>query len=73
MHTFRRHNRPAPFLTPHNRQDNVGFVNAGSADASPRIMPAFRKGLNQTGYVESKNVNFEYHWVETTTSIPKPF
>jgi hypothetical protein len=27
-------------------------------------MPAFRKGLNQTGDVEGKNVTVEYHWVE---------
>ena len=27
-------------------------------------MAAFRKGLNETGYVEDENVTVEYHWVE---------
>ena len=40
----------------------VGFLTAGSADAAR--VAAFRKGLNQTGYVEGKNVTVEYHWVE---------
>ena len=37
----------------------VGFVNAGSPD--PPLAPAFRKGLNEAGYVEGQNV---YHWLE---------
>jgi len=40
----------------------VGFVNAGSSDAS--LAAAFRKGLNEAGYVESQNVTVEYHWLE---------
>ena len=40
----------------------VGFVNAGSPDAS--LVAGFRKGLNETGYVEGQNVTVEYHWLE---------
>jgi len=40
----------------------VGFVNAGSSDA--RGLAAFRKGLNEAGYVEGQNVRVEYHWLE---------
>ena len=42
----------------------VGFINGGSADASARCVAAFRKGLNETGYVEGQNVTVEYHWLE---------
>jgi len=40
----------------------VGFVNGGSSVAS--WSKAFRKGLNETGYVEGQNVAVEYHWLE---------
>ena len=42
----------------------VGFVSGGSADASVGNVAAFRKGLNEAGYVESQNVTVEYHWLE---------
>src|ERR1019366_6806788 len=42
----------------------VGFVRTGSADANERYVAAFRKGLNETGYVEGQNVSVEYHWLE---------
>ena len=42
----------------------VAFINAGSADANPRNVAAFRKGLGETGYVERENVTLEYHWLE---------
>jgi len=41
----------------------IGFVNAGSEDALSRSLPAFRKGLNETGYVEGENVTVEYQWL----------
>src|ERR1700676_3709100 len=41
----------------------VGFIRDGSADASARFAAAFRKGLNETGYVEGENVTVEYHWL----------
>src|SRR5262249_51676826 len=39
-----------------------GFVNAGSSEAP--FAAAFRKGLNEAGYVESQNVTVEYHWLD---------
>ena len=42
----------------------VGFVRDGSADVSVRFAAAFRKGLNETGYVEGQTVTVEYHWLE---------
>jgi putative ABC transport system substrate-binding protein len=42
----------------------VGFVSGGSADASSHYAVAFRKGLNEGGYVDGQNVTVEYHWLE---------
>src|SRR4029453_12224231 len=42
----------------------VGVIDGGSADAPPPWVIRFRKGLNETGYVEGKNVTVEYHWLE---------
>jgi len=42
----------------------IGFVSAGSADASAGDVAAFRKGLAETGFVEGQNVTVEYHWLE---------
>jgi putative tryptophan/tyrosine transport system substrate-binding protein len=42
----------------------VGFIRDGSGDANARYAAAFRKGLNETGYVEGQNVTVEYHWLE---------
>jgi len=40
----------------------VGFIRDGSADPNARYVAAFRKGLNETGYVEGQNVKVEYRW-----------
>ena len=42
----------------------IALVSGRSADASARVATAFRKGLNETGYVEGQNVTVEYHWLE---------
>jgi putative ABC transport system substrate-binding protein len=41
----------------------VGFVNGRSPEDSVRIAAAFRKGLNETGFVEGQAVMVEYHWL----------
>jgi putative ABC transport system substrate-binding protein len=42
----------------------IAFISGGSADASAARVVAFRKGLNETGYVEGQTVTVEYHWLE---------
>src|SRR5262245_52786058 len=41
----------------------VGFVNARTPEAAVRPTGAFRRGLNEAGYVEGQNVTVEYHWL----------
>ena len=42
----------------------IGYIDAGSADASADNAAAFRRGLGETGYVEGRNATVEYHWLE---------
>ena len=42
----------------------VALIRDGSADTSARYVAAFRKGMNEAGYVEGQNVTVEYHWLE---------
>jgi putative tryptophan/tyrosine transport system substrate-binding protein len=42
----------------------VGLVSPRSPEDAARLGAAFRKGLNETGYVEGQNVMVEYHWLE---------
>jgi putative ABC transport system substrate-binding protein len=42
----------------------IGLINGGSADGSASRAALFRKGLNETGYVDGHNVTVEYHWLE---------
>jgi putative tryptophan/tyrosine transport system substrate-binding protein len=42
----------------------VALVNLRSAKASVRLANAFRKGLDEAGYVEGQNVTVEYDWLD---------
>jgi len=42
----------------------VGFLHGASADGAAYQVTAFRQGLDQTGYVEGRNVTIEYRWAE---------
>jgi putative ABC transport system substrate-binding protein len=40
----------------------IGYLGAGSPGASTNLVAAFRKGLSEVGYVESRNVAIEFRW-----------
>jgi putative ABC transport system substrate-binding protein len=40
----------------------IGFLNGGSPDGYAPYVTGFLHGLNETGYVEGKNVTMEYRW-----------
>jgi putative ABC transport system substrate-binding protein len=42
----------------------VGYLNAGAPAPSAYLVAAFRQGLNETGFVEGRNVAIEYRWAE---------
>jgi putative ABC transport system substrate-binding protein len=42
----------------------IGFLGSGSPEPDDLRLAAFRRGLNETGYVEGQNVAIEYRWAE---------
>src|SRR6516225_4584561 len=42
----------------------VAFVSGRSSGDSARAGGAFRRGLGEFGYVESRNLTVEYHWLD---------
>src|SRR5262245_23246972 len=42
----------------------IGFLNSTSLDGYRPMLNAFRKGLQESGYIEGRNVAIEYRWAE---------
>jgi putative ABC transport system substrate-binding protein len=40
----------------------IGFFRHTSADGSAHLLPGLRRGLNEAGYIEGKNLAIEYRW-----------
>jgi putative ABC transport system substrate-binding protein len=47
----------------------VGYLQSASAAAFENLIPAFRKGLSEAGFVEGQNVAIEYRWAEGHNDI----
>ena len=43
----------------------VGWLYAGAPAAIAHLMPGFRQGLNDTGFIEGQNVTIEYRFAES--------
>jgi hypothetical protein len=55
----------------------IGFLSSVSPGPWTDLVAAFRKGLNEAGFVEGQNVAIEYCWAEgrkggTTAFLPWP-
>jgi putative ABC transport system substrate-binding protein len=46
------------------RMPVVGFLDSGSPQSGAFRVAPIRQGLNESGYVEGRNVAFEYRWAE---------
>ena len=49
----------------------IGFVRLGSAASHAGRVKALRIGLRDLGYVEGKNIAFEFRWAETVEQLSK--
>jgi putative tryptophan/tyrosine transport system substrate-binding protein len=47
----------------------IGYLHSASAAAFVNLMPAFREGLSEAGFVEGQNVAIEYRWAEGHNDI----
>src|SRR5437764_12334503 len=42
----------------------IGFLHSVTPESYAPMVAAFRQGLKEAGYLESKNVTIEYRWAE---------
>src|SRR5215475_8288751 len=42
----------------------IGFLTSGSPSMFERFLVGFRRGLEETGHFEHRNVGIEYRWAE---------
>jgi putative ABC transport system substrate-binding protein len=42
----------------------IGFLHPATAETSAQVVTAFRRGLDETGYVEGRNAALEFRWAD---------
>jgi putative tryptophan/tyrosine transport system substrate-binding protein len=55
---------PAAARAPQPAMPVIGFLHPTSLEAFAENLRGFRRGLNETGYVEGENVAFEFRWAD---------
>src|SRR5436305_15100400 len=46
----------------------IGFLNTATPSSYAPMAAAFRQGLSEVGYVEGRNVAFEYRWADNQSA-----
>ena len=54
------------------RMKVVGILRAVPPDMYPHLLVAFRQALNETGFVEGRNVAIEHRWTAGRYEEPRP-
>src|SRR5436190_1145022 len=49
----------------------IGFLRLGPPPSSAKRVEALRTGLRELGYVEDKNIAFEFRWAETVEQLSR--
>ena len=50
----------------------IGFLHSGSPEVTPSLVAGFRRGLNETGFVDGRNVTIEFRWGQNdNTRLPE--
>src|SRR6516225_1775688 len=49
------------------RLPTIGFLHGDFSESNEHRIAAFRKGLNETGYIDSENVAIEFRWAHDQT------
>jgi putative ABC transport system substrate-binding protein len=49
------------------RLPTIGFLHGGFSESNEHRITAFRKGLNETGYIDGENVAIEFRWAHDQT------
>src|SRR3954451_2059169 len=63
---------PVAARAQHPTMPVIGYLSFGSPAPFVHFTTAFRKGLEEGGYVDGKNVVIEYRWAENQTSKLDP-
>jgi putative ABC transport system substrate-binding protein len=55
---------PLPLIAQQRAMPEIGFLGARTPQADVQLVAALRRGLNDTGYVEGRNVAIEFRWAD---------
>ena len=53
---------PVPLSGQQSAVPAIGYLSSGSPDPDSYRLVGLRRGLNEAGYVEGRNVGIEYRW-----------
>src|SRR5262245_6558783 len=55
---------PLPARAERGAMPVIGVLGSTSAESLKDVLPGFRQGLYETGYIEGQNIAIEYRWAE---------